>query len=552
VSDYAGPIICREPGRPLSSRVPSSIETTANEALISLHAGPSAVTHEPPFARRELDKRGGHSCNVSHLNSQIRTPPRWRIIRDNDDDMTTCTDSTVRRAMHDGRTPPAAPADTFSRRHHERLAAREAAARAAAIAAEEPTHIAVSLPLQRTNRAAPGGAMRVPPVPPPRPESTISPWTRDVSPPVPPRPAASRAGGDDRGLLATVSLPMNRPPAQPPASPPTTRPSPISGTISLTAPRPGQERTQNLYVDAPLKPELPQRQANPPDRPLRRAVSELRSSTIKPKPQEHRLLSPSRLLQTGPSSDLAPVPSSVIGLPTKAKKASSSSDGGTLKKPLALLTAAEPPAKAAHRLSDYHSSSAPFSASPQAQGNDSIICRECGRCKCDACRSPRRLPERWLCDGACRLSVGAAIDAISCMFLVRACFYHTDKDDGGGDSSEHPCACSPLSTSCVGRWACMTASSTSVLPCLCLYPPLKACAAGAEAVYKRTYDVGCKCEDKARKKREKEERRMATITREPPSISSTTTSSLASTPLASPARSGQHKSGADSEKRLLG
>ncbi|GFY57018.1 hypothetical protein TNIN_124601 [Trichonephila inaurata madagascariensis] len=54
--------------------------------------------------------------------------------------------------------------------------------------------------------------------------------------------------------------------------------------------------------------------------------------------------------------------------------------------------------------------------------NDSIICRQCRRCKCEACRNPRHLPSKWICNNKCLCSASNIVDYCSCMCCVRGLF----------------------------------------------------------------------------------------------------------------------------------
>ena len=58
-------------------------------------------------------------------------------------------------------------------------------------------------------------------------------------------------------------------------------------------------------------------------------------------------------------------------------------------------------------------------ASLPASPTDSIICGGCGRCRCEACRSPRPLPSSWLCDNGCLCSAETVVDTLSCMCCVK-------------------------------------------------------------------------------------------------------------------------------------
>lgn len=252
------------------------------------------------------------------------------------------------------------------------------------------THATVTLPpLPRP----PGGAVRTPPVPPPRPESTLS----------------------ARSTLSQVMSGPGRGGESPPSS------------ITLTAPRPGAHRAQNLYVDAPLK-----------------AVTN-QPTTRRGLPQKQP-----RLSSRGPVKTPSVIP------------------GGTLKKP----------------------APSPETSSVSSDSSDSIICRECGRCKCEACRQPRPLPQRWVCGETWLCSAQNCVDTLSCMCCVRALFYHCGKDpeEVGIDK---PCSCSADHVNL--RWGALSLLSV-VMPCLLCYLPLKGCVRATEALYQKATANGCRCE----------------------------------------------------------
>lgn len=104
-------------------------------------------------------------------------------------------------------------------------------------------------------------------------------------------------------------------------------------------------------------------------------------------------------------------------------------------------------------------------------GRDGAACGRCGRCTCadgdgDAAAGSARLRR-----------ARSAVDAATCMCCVRCVFYHglrRDADDPGDD--DEPCACRSR-PACAARWAVIGAL-LPVLPCLCLYPPLR-CAVDA-------------------------------------------------------------------------
>ena len=125
---------------------------------------------------------------------------------------------------------------------------------------------------------------------------------------------------------------------------------------------------------------------------------------------------------------------------------------------------------------------------------DSIICSQCGRCRCSACTEPRELPKKWLCSNKCECSAQKCIEVCSCLCCVRAIFYHWFKDsdaDVEEDSSDDPCACCQR-PHCCKRWTCIGVLSLC-MPCLYLYWPLRAGLSCVTGAYNRCYRRGCNC-----------------------------------------------------------
>ncbi|XP_039280300.1 protein sprouty [Nilaparvata lugens] len=135
-------------------------------------------------------------------------------------------------------------------------------------------------------------------------------------------------------------------------------------------------------------------------------------------------------------------------------------------------------------------------AGPSAGDSDcSIICAECGKCRCEACRQPRRVPSLWLCDNFCLCSSETAVDYASCLCCVKAALYHCgskddDYDDDSSCSVDDPCSCSPHRRT--SRWACLALASV-LLPCLCCYWPLRGCSRLVESCYSACSHRGCRC-----------------------------------------------------------
>ncbi|KAI4462565.1 sprouty [Holotrichia oblita] len=120
----------------------------------------------------------------------------------------------------------------------------------------------------------------------------------------------------------------------------------------------------------------------------------------------------------------------------------------------------------------------------------SIMCPECGRCRCDSCQQPRPLPECWICNNNYLCSADAIIDYASCLCCVKGVFYHCSESDGGESCANDPCGCGPERRA--ARWGCLTVLSC-VLPCLLLYWPLQCGKKSVEACYSRHSRQGCRC-----------------------------------------------------------
>ena len=135
-----------------------------------------------------------------------------------------------------------------------------------------------------------------------------------------------------------------------------------------------------------------------------------------------------------------------------------------------------------------------FSALEEPEHNDSIICSQCGECKCDSCTQPRELPSRWICNGKCHCSATTIVEYCTCLCCVKAVFYHCCKDyeqDLDVVSADAPCACCSR-PHCCKRWTCMALMSLC-LPCLCCYWPLRCGVKMCTACYNRCSGRGCRC-----------------------------------------------------------
>lgn len=161
-------------------------------------------------------------------------------------------------------------------------------------------------------------------------------------------------------------------------------------------------------------------------------------------------------------------------------------------------------------------------------GNLSIMCDDCGRCRCESCREPPPLPSRWVCDNSCLCSPESVIDYASCLCCVKGVFYHcadgvslhnrskgsksmTSSSSsssssaaaiaGGDESNELGSNCADEPCSCTGsrktlRWTFMGAMAL-FLPCLLCYWPLRGCLCVCEACYAKHASQGCRCEPRS-------------------------------------------------------
>lgn len=146
-----------------------------------------------------------------------------------------------------------------------------------------------------------------------------------------------------------------------------------------------------------------------------------------------------------------------------------------------------------------------------------IVCSECGKCRCDACTKPRTLPQATLCEGRVTCSADAVIEMCTCVTAARYIFYYSlgcdaneeslpegdvtgydDEDQGYYDAvavrdgvARQPCACSGQPY-CCQRWTCLL-SGALICPCLCLYWPLTGCSRLVECLHDRCRRRGCRC-----------------------------------------------------------
>lgn len=348
-----------------------------------------------------------------------------------------------------------------------------------------------SLPLPpRGNRAPPVPPARpptllsrtasLPPVVPPRPESTLTPASRRLS---------SRPPSPQHQLPAAAPTVTPLPPF--PSLPPP--PPPPAGDITLASPRPEPDRVQNLYVEAPLSP--PSERASSaldssPHRffPSARGGSKVTTHALLP--HQHQKKS---LASVHSGRNRSKDKSSAQGSECDSNGKSAAAADGSFR----AGEAAASPVRSPHP-GLVNSGRQQGLPSSQPKQMESIICIECGKCRCNACQAPKKLPEKWLCGGSVKCSPDSVVDALSCMCCVKGVLYHCGKDseetDDGADPADlgdnEPCTCA--GSHAAARWTAMGLMSLLV-PCLWCYLPLRGCAKATQAVYERCNASGCRC-----------------------------------------------------------
>lgn len=129
--------------------------------------------------------------------------------------------------------------------------------------------------------------------------------------------------------------------------------------------------------------------------------------------------------------------------------------------------------------------------------SSSVMCPDCGRCRCKDCRQPRQLPSTYLCSGRrCLCSVDSCVDWVSCAWCLKAYDYHSRRNkDGKGSADGREQWRNSNKHHRWLRWTC-AALACLFLPCLWCYVPLKACATAASYCYGRCHDNACRCSKK--------------------------------------------------------
>lgn len=127
---------------------------------------------------------------------------------------------------------------------------------------------------------------------------------------------------------------------------------------------------------------------------------------------------------------------------------------------------------------------------------NSITCPQCNRCRCEECLKPRELPSKWILNKI-YCSADSCIDYTSCLCCVKSIFYHCNDHEHELDCesktfrcAEDPCSCVPYKR--VSRWGCLSLLSV-LLPCLCLYWPMRGCMSLCAKCYAKHRRHGCRC-----------------------------------------------------------
>lgn len=123
-------------------------------------------------------------------------------------------------------------------------------------------------------------------------------------------------------------------------------------------------------------------------------------------------------------------------------------------------------------------------------GRHLFICERCGRCKCQECCAPRRLPSCWACEQRCLCSAESIVEYGTCLCCVKGLFYHCSAQDDEDNCADRPCSCAPAHA--CARWGTMGLLALC-LPCLCCYPPARLCLALCQCAHDRATRPGCRC-----------------------------------------------------------
>lgn len=123
-------------------------------------------------------------------------------------------------------------------------------------------------------------------------------------------------------------------------------------------------------------------------------------------------------------------------------------------------------------------------------GRHLFICERCGRCKCQECCTPRRLPSCWACRQRCLCSAESIVEYSTCLCCIKGLFYHCSAQDDEDNCADQPCSCTPAHA--CARWGTMGLLAL-LLPCLCCYPPARLCLAMCRCAHDHATRPGCRC-----------------------------------------------------------
>ncbi|XP_046395844.1 protein sprouty [Ischnura elegans] len=257
-------------------------------------------------------------------------------------------------------------------------------------------------------------------------------------------------------------------------------PPPPPEGVSLEAPRLDGDRVNNEYVETPFRPP----NHPPPAAALRRVPSSAPDAPRRGPGLARRTVAPEAPRPApGKTAPITKQPTASPPLLPTAAAATFTKEG--------------PRGIPRHGAAASAAECAVLSRDGAALPGASIMCNECNRCRCEACRSPRPLPSAWLCRDACFCSAETTVDYASCLCCVKGMFYHCGGKEGyeGGSGAtscaDDPCSCAPPRR-CL-RWACLCAL-TACLPCLLCYWPLRGVAGAVERCYGRYASTGCRCQ----------------------------------------------------------
>merc|ERR1719273_1934263 len=236
--------------------------------------------------------------------------------------------------------------------------------------------------------------------------------------------------------------------------------------VSLTSPRPEPERETNLYTEAPKKLLLPQKSH----------ISVISQSNNQNRANQNSGDHVLAAQQTSTNSSKVSPSNFTSNLQLQKQK---QLNGTSLD------------------ISQNFSTETNSIVADQISEQSSIFCQDCGKCKCEACCRPRKLPQKWLCGGTCLCSKTTVVDTISCMCCVKGLFYHCTKDDPETEMTidstfSNPCSCQGNNST--ARWVTM-ATLWPFIPCLLTYPLLGACAKMTEVIYAKCTASGCQCQN---------------------------------------------------------